>query len=88
MKIWPANNDLLSVAELQLLWEDKVRHIDDDEGDDDGDDGDDEDDDDDDDDHRDDDDDRSDCKVDMQQRENAAILMKYCVLFILLWFSH
>ena len=24
VKIWPANNDLLSVAELQLLWEDKV----------------------------------------------------------------
>jgi len=23
VKIWPANNDLLSVAELQLLWEDK-----------------------------------------------------------------
>ena len=47
MKIWPANNDLLSVAELQLLWEDKVRHIDDDEGDeDDEDEGDDDDDDD------------------------------------------
>ena len=26
VKIWPANNDLLSVAELQLLWEDKVSH--------------------------------------------------------------
>ena len=29
VKIWPANNDLLSVAELQLLWEDKVGHHDD-----------------------------------------------------------
>ena len=28
VKIWPANNDLLSVAELQLLWEDKVADAD------------------------------------------------------------
>ena len=79
VKIWPANNDLLSVAELQLLWEDKVGHHDDDDvGDDDDDDDDDYDDDyddDNDDDDNDDDDDDDEQDQDYDQEHHCHQLI-------------